>query len=92
MHTRSHTNLTVWMPWVDTLSSVLWIQHQAFITSLLLKRIRRTTAFMTPVGLHEYNRMPQGLCNSPASFMRMMLSIFGDLNFSSMLCYLATYW
>ena len=32
--------------------------------------------------------MPQGLCNSPASFMRMMLSIFGDLKFSSLLCYL----
>lgn len=32
--------------------------------------------------------MPQGLCDSPASFIRMMLSIFGDLNFSSLLCYL----
>lgn len=41
-----------------------------------------------PMGLYEYNRLPQGLCNSPASFMRMMLSIFGDLNFSSLLCYL----
>ncbi|XP_055366656.1 retrovirus-related Pol polyprotein from transposon 17.6 isoform X2 [Betta splendens] len=40
------------------------------------------------MGLYEYNRMPQGLCNSPAAFMRMMLSIFGDLNFSSLLCYL----
>lgn len=49
---------------------------------------KRFTAFTTPLGLHEYNRMPQGLCNSPASFMRMMLSIFGDLNFSSLLCYL----
>ncbi len=49
---------------------------------------KKYTAFATPVGLHEYNRMPQGLCNSPASFMRMMLSIFGDLNFSSLLCYL----
>ncbi|KAJ8000232.1 hypothetical protein DPEC_G00202700 [Dallia pectoralis] len=49
---------------------------------------KKYTAFTTPVGLHEYNRMPQGLCNSPASFMRMMLSIFGDLNFSSLLCYL----
>lgn len=46
------------------------------------------TAFTTPLGLHECNRMPQGLCNSPASFMRMMLSIFRDLNFSSLLCYL----
>lgn len=49
---------------------------------------KRYTAFTTPMGLYEYNRMPQGLCNSPASFMRMMLSIFGDLNFSSLLCYL----
>lgn len=49
---------------------------------------KKYTAFMTPMGLYEYNRMPQGLCNSPASFMRMMLSIFGDLNFSSLLCYL----
>lgn len=49
---------------------------------------KKYTAFTTPLGLHEYNRMPQGLSNSPASFMRMMLSIFGDLNFSSLLCYL----
>lgn len=49
---------------------------------------KKYTAFTTPLGLHEYNRMPQGLCNSPASFMRMMLGIFGDLNFSKLLCYL----
>ncbi|KAI5625025.1 hypothetical protein C0J50_15416 [Silurus asotus] len=49
---------------------------------------RRYTAFTTPMGLYEYNRLPQGLCISPWSFMRMMLSIFGDLNFSSLLCYL----
>lgn len=49
---------------------------------------KKYTAFTTPVGLYEYNRMPQGLCNSPASFMRMMLNIFGELNFTSLLCYL----
>lgn len=49
---------------------------------------KKYTAFTTPLGLHEYNRMPQGLCNSPASFMRMMMGIFGDLNFSKLLCYL----
>lgn len=32
--------------------------------------------------------MFQGLCNSPASFILMMLSIFGDLKFTSLLCYL----
>lgn len=49
---------------------------------------RKYTAFSSPFGLHEYNRMPQGLCNSPATFMRMMMSIFGDQNFTSLLCYL----
>lgn len=46
------------------------------------------SAFTTPMGLYEYNRLSQGLCNSPVSFMRMMTSIFGDQNFLSLLCYL----
>jgi hypothetical protein len=49
---------------------------------------KKYTAFSSPFGIHEYNRMPQGLSNSPATFMRMMLSISGDENFSSLLCYL----
>lgn len=32
--------------------------------------------------------MAQGLCNSPATFSRMMTSIFGDQNYLSLLCYL----
>lgn len=49
---------------------------------------KRYTEFSSPFGLHEYNRMPQGLTNSPTTFMRMMMSIFGDKNFTSLLCYL----
>lgn len=49
---------------------------------------KKYTAFSSPFGLHEYNRLPQGLTNSPATFMRMMMSIFGDENFTSLLCYL----
>lgn len=45
------------------------------------------SAFTTPMGLYEYCRLPQGLCNSPGSFMRM-ITIFGDQNFLSLLCYL----
>ncbi|KAF7643149.1 hypothetical protein LDENG_00244450 [Lucifuga dentata] len=41
---------------------------------------KKYSAFTTPTGLYEYNRLPQGLCNSPGSFMRMMTSIFGDQN------------
>lgn len=54
----------------------------------LHKDDQKYTAFTTPLGLYEYNRLPQGLCNSPAAFMRMMLTVFGDQNFSSLLCYL----
>lgn len=49
---------------------------------------RKYTACSTPAGLYEYNRMAQGLCNSPATFARMMTSIFGDQNYLSLLCYL----
>ncbi len=49
---------------------------------------RKYTAFTSPFGLYEYNRLPQGLCNGPATFMRMMLTVFGDQNFTSLLCYL----
>lgn len=49
---------------------------------------RKYTVITTPVGLFEYNRMPQGLCNSPVMFARMMMSIFGDQNYLSLLCYL----
>ena len=37
---------------------------------------KHKTAFSTPLGLFEYNRMPYGLCNSPASFQRLMQTIF----------------
>jgi hypothetical protein len=49
---------------------------------------RNYTACTTPTGSFEYNRMAQGLCNSPATFARMMTSIFGDQNYLSLLCYL----
>ncbi len=46
------------------------------------------TAYTSPFGLYEYSHLPQGLCNSPTTFMRMMVAIFGDQNFLSLLCYL----
>lgn len=46
------------------------------------------TAFCTPFGLFEWNRMPFGLCNAPGTFQRLMQRIFGDQQGQSLLLYL----
>ncbi|PIK54585.1 putative thy-1 membrane glycoprotein isoform X1 [Apostichopus japonicus] len=49
---------------------------------------RSKTAFTTPMGLYEFNRMPFGLCNAPATFQRLMQGCLGDLNYESVLLYI----
>ncbi|KAK0131974.1 Retrovirus-related Pol polyprotein from transposon 17.6 [Merluccius polli] len=49
---------------------------------------RPKTAFCTPFGLFEWNRMPFGLCNAPSTFQRLMQRMFGDKQYQSLLLYL----
>lgn len=49
---------------------------------------RSKTAFCTPFGLFEWNRIPFGLCNAPSTFQRLMQRIFGDQQCQSLLLYL----
>lgn len=48
-----------------------------FQTSIALEDQEKTT-FTCPIGTFAYWRMLFGLCNTPATFMHCMISIFGD--------------
>ena len=49
---------------------------------------REKTAFCTPDGLYEFNVMPFGLCNAPATFQRLMDSVLAGLQWNTCLVYL----
>uniref|UniRef100_L7LW12 RNA-directed DNA polymerase n=1 Tax=Rhipicephalus pulchellus TaxID=72859 RepID=L7LW12_RHIPC len=49
---------------------------------------KEKTAFITPDGLFEFNVMPFGLCNAPATFERFMDTILRGLKWEVCLCYL----
>ena len=50
--------------------------------------IEKTAFRLGTGGLYEFTRMPFGLCNAPATFMRLMDKAFGDQTFQSVLIYL----
>ena len=54
----------------------------------LNKRDRQKTAFTTSFGLYEYQTMPFGLCNDPATFQRLMDVCLGKLKYNSCLVYI----
>ena len=51
-------------------------------------RDREKSAFITGNGLFEFNVMPFGLCNGPATFQRLMTSILAGLQWRTCVVYL----
>ncbi|XP_037834631.1 uncharacterized protein LOC112450568 [Kryptolebias marmoratus] len=51
-------------------------------------RARRAAAFCTRKGLFEWNVMPFGLCNAPATFQRLMDRVLAGLQWETCLVYL----
>jgi transposase InsO family protein len=49
---------------------------------------REKTAFTTKFGLYEFNVLPFGLCNGPATFQRLMEQVLRGLQWKSLVLYL----
>ena len=49
---------------------------------------KHKTAFVTRKGLHEFNVMPFGLCNAPATFERLLETVLSGLQWHVCLIYL----
>jgi transposase InsO family protein len=49
---------------------------------------REKTAFVSPLGFYEFNRMPQGITNAPATFQRLMENCVGSMNLQQVLAFL----
>ncbi|PIK52903.1 putative transposon Ty3-I Gag-Pol polyprotein [Apostichopus japonicus] len=71
-----------------------WLKEKDKITEIqgvLYRQImnagKQSNQLLVPKVL-KFNRMPQGLCNSPSTFQRLMELIFGDLNMSQLVLYL----
>ena len=77
---------------LDTLGSAKWFStfdlRAGYHQMAVHPRDKHKTAFVTRQGSFQFRVLPFGLCNSPASFARMMNLVMAGLNFSICLIYL----
>lgn len=54
----------------------------------LTERAKKKSAFVVRGGLYEFNVMPFGLCNAPATFQRLMERVLSGLQWEMLMLYL----
>ncbi len=76
---------------LDTLAGSCWFTTLDMISGYWQVELhpddKPKSAFATPDGLFEFNVLPFGLCNGPATFQRLMDSVLAGLQWSSCLVY-----
>ena len=77
---------------IDAIGNAKWFSTMDLASGLnqvaMDEEDRHKTAFTTPFGIFEYNRMPMGMTNSPATFQRLMQTCLNDYIFQILLVYL----
>ena len=75
-----------------TLNGSKWFSSmdlsKAYYQVPLTERAKQISAFTTPFGLFQFERMPFGLSNSPGTFQRLMDKVFVDMNLSELIVFL----
>ena len=77
---------------LDTLSGSQWFSTVDLLSGYwqveVAEEDKPKTAFTTHEGLYEFNVMPFGLCNAPATFQRLMDLVLAGVQWSQCLVYL----
>ena len=61
---------------------------KAYYQVPMTTKARKLSAFVTPFGLFEWDRLSFGLTNAPACFQRLMESVFCDMNLQQLIVFI----
>ena len=77
---------------LDCLTGSRWFSvldlRSGYYQIAMAEEDKEKTAFICPLGLYQFERMPQGVMGAPATFQRLMEKAVGDMNLLQVLVYL----
>lgn len=79
----------------DLIKTLAGAQHfsqmdlsKAYYQVPLTDRAKKISAFTTPLGLYEFERLSFGMVNAPSTFQRLMERCLGDMNLAELIVFL----